>query len=220
MTAPGTIRFDDVPPPAAGPGELIARVRRIGVCGSDIHVFHGKHPYTSYPVVQGHEFSAEITEASGGLRAGTLVTMPPQITCGACESCRGGRYHICETLKVMGFQAPGVAQEFVALPRGEVIALPAEFTPEMGALVEPVAVAMHAVGRAGQVAGARVLVLGAGPIGNLARMRRAGAATRRVLTDVGEVPPGDRAAVRTGARGRRPPRGCGATGACGARRRR
>jgi L-iditol 2-dehydrogenase len=56
MTAPGTIRFDDAPEPVAGPDEVIARVRRIGVCGSDIHVFHGKHPYTAYPVVQGHEF--------------------------------------------------------------------------------------------------------------------------------------------------------------------
>lgn len=187
MTAPGTIRFDDVPPPVAGPEEVLARVRRIGVCGSDIHVFHGKHPYTSYPVVQGHEFSAEIVEAPDGLPAGTLVTMPPQITCGSCESCRGGRYHICETLKVMGFQAPGVAQEYVALPRREVIALPAGFTPEMGALVEPVAVAMHAAGRAGSVAGARVLVLGAGPIGNLvAQAARSRGASTVVVTDVSE----------------------------------
>src|SRR5512138_1012159 len=133
MTQPGVIEFDDAPVPVPGPEEVLVRVRRIGVCGSDIHVYHGKHPYTSYPVVQGHEFSAELAD-------GTLVTAPPQITCGTCTACRSGQYHICETLKVMGFQAPGVAQQFVALPRAEVIPLPANFPPELGALVEPLAV--------------------------------------------------------------------------------
>ncbi len=187
MTAPGAIHFDDVPKPQPGPGEVLARVRRIGVCGSDIHVFHGKHPYTSYPVVQGHEFSAELAEPCGAMPAGTLVTIPPQITCGTCYSCRSGQYHICESLKVMGFQAPGVAQEYVALAANEVIGLPASFTPEMGALVEPVAVAVHAVRRAGDVAGAKVAVLGAGPIGNLvAQVARWRGAAAVVVTDVSD----------------------------------
>jgi len=133
MTQPGAIRFEDVPLPVAGPEQILVRVRRIGVCGSDIHVYHGKHPYTSYPVVQGHEFSAEVVGGDGELPGGTLVTAPPQITCGECLACRNGQYHICEKLKVMGFQAPGVAQEYFALPKSEVIRLPGGFTPEMGA---------------------------------------------------------------------------------------
>jgi len=179
MTEPGVIRFDEVPPPVPGPDEVLVRVRRVGVCGSDIHVWHGKHPYTSYPVVQGHEFSAEVD--------GRLVTVPPQITCGECPSCRRGEYHICEHLKVMGFQAPGVAQEYVALPRASLIPLPDNFTPELGALVEPVAVAVHAVGRAGEIAGQSVLVLGAGPIGNLvAQVARWRGASRVVITDISD----------------------------------
>ena len=185
MTQPGVIEFDETPVPVPGRDEVLLRVRRIGVCGSDIHVYHGRHPYTSYPVVQGHEFSAEVVEGAGDLAAGTLVTAPPQITCGACACCRGGRYHICENLKVMGFQAPGVARQYVALRRSEVIPLPAGFTPELGALVEPLAVAVHAVRRAGEVAGKQVLVLGAGPIGNLvAQAARWRGAAKVAITDI------------------------------------
>jgi L-iditol 2-dehydrogenase len=187
MTQPGAIEFDDAPMPVPGPDEVLVRVRRIGVCGSDIHVYHGKHPYTSYPVVQGHEFSAEVQTGVGDLAAGTLVTIPPQITCGTCASCRSGQYHICESLKVMGFQAPGVAQEYVALPKAELLRLPPSFTPEVGALVEPAAVAIHAVRRAGDVSGKTVLVLGAGPIGNLvAQAARWRGASRVVITDVSD----------------------------------
>ena len=189
MTRPGAIEFDEVPAPAAGPDEVLVRVRRIGVCGSDIHVYHGKHPYTSYPVVQGHEFSAEVVDSGtpGGPAAGTLVTAPPQITCGECASCRSGQYHICEKLRVMGFQAPGVAQEYFTLPAAEVICLPENFTPELGALVEPTAVAVHALRRAGEVEGRGVLVLGAGPIGNLvAQVARWRGARSVMITDISD----------------------------------
>jgi len=185
MTRPGAIEYEDAPRPVPAPGEVLVKIRRIGVCGSDIHVYHGKHPYTSYPVVQGHEFSAEIGGGVPGFPAGTLVTAPPQITCGECFACRNGQYHICESLKVMGFQAPGVAQEYFALPQSAVICLPASFTPELGALVEPVAVAVHALRRAGEVRGADVLVLGAGPIGNfVAQVARWRGAAAVAIADV------------------------------------
>ena len=178
MTQPGVIQFSDVPVPVPGDGEVLVKVRRIGVCGSDIHVYHGKHPYTTYPVVQGHEFCAEIA-------GGQLVTAPPQITCGECYACRAGQYHICDSLRVRGFQAPGVAQQYVVLPEHEIIRLPESFTPELGALVEPTAVAVHAVRRAVDVAGLGVLVLGAGPIGNLvAQVARARGAATVAITDL------------------------------------
>jgi len=170
MTRPGKIEFDEVPRPGIGGNQVLLRIRRIGVCGSDLHVYHGKHPYTSYPVVQGHEFCGEVAETGPdveSLRPGDLVTAPPQLVCGQCLPCREGRYHICENLKVIGFQAPGVAQEFFSFPESELLKLPASFSPEVGALVEPAAVAIHAVRRAGSVSGLDVLVLGAGPIGNL-----------------------------------------------------
>ncbi len=112
MVHPGEIEIHDVPAPTPGPGEVLLRVQRIGVCGSDIHVYHGKHPLTGYPVVQGHEFSA-VLEAVGlgvtGFKVGSKVTSMPQIVCGECAPCRRGDYHICDKLKVQGFQAPGCA---------------------------------------------------------------------------------------------------------------
>ena len=188
MTSPGKIEFEEVPKPATGDNEVLLRIRRIGICGSDIHVYHGKHPYTSYPVIQGHEFCGEVAEVGRNvksLRAGDLVTAPPQIVCGKCLPCREGRYHICENLKVIGFQAPGVAQEFFVFPESALLKLPHEFTPELGALVEPTAVAVHAVGRAGSVTGLRVLVLGAGPIGNLvAQVARWRGASQVLISDI------------------------------------
>lgn len=189
MTAPGQIEIRDVPPPAPGPGEVMLRIQRIGVCGSDVHVNHGRHPYTGYPVVQGHEFSA-VLEALGegvtGLEPGMKVTSMPQIVCGECGPCRRGDYHICDRLKVQGFQAPGCAQELWVTAADKIIPLPASFSFEQGALVEPIAVAVHAVGRAGQVAGRNVVVLGAGPIGNLVAQVARSEGANVLITDLSE----------------------------------
>jgi L-iditol 2-dehydrogenase len=120
MTAPGAIEIREAPRPAPGPGEGLLRIRRIGVCGSDIHVWHGLHPYTSYPVVQGPGVSGTI-EVLGpgvsGLSVGGAATFMPQLVCGSCHPCRSGMYHICDSLRVMGFQAPGAAQDYFASPR-------------------------------------------------------------------------------------------------------
>src|SRR5512140_885754 len=114
MVEPGRIEIRDIPVSQPGPRQVLLRIHRIGICGSDIHVYHGKHPYTSYPVVQGHEFSATV-EALGpgvtGFGVGAKVTSMPQVVCGVCAPCRRGDYNICDKLKVEGFQAPGCAQE-------------------------------------------------------------------------------------------------------------
>jgi L-iditol 2-dehydrogenase len=187
MTSPGEIIFRDVPVPAAGPGEVLVRMMRIGVCGSDIHVYHGKHPYTPYPVVQGHEVSGEAAAAGEGvknIRPGDRVTIMPQVTCGECYPCRHGAYHICDKLKVMGFQTTGAASEFFAVRADKIIPLPAGMSFDHGAMIEPLAVAAHALSRAGDMAGRSVLVLGAGPIGNLiAQAARAMGAGRVMVTD-------------------------------------
>ncbi len=190
MTAPGRIEFRDVPAPAPAPDQVLVRVRRIGVCGSDIHVFHGKHPYTPYPVVQGHEVSGVVERvgaAVGDLRAGDPVTFQPQVTCGACYPCTHGAYHICDQLKVMGFQTTGAASELFAVDASKVLRLPASLSLEEGAMVEPLAVAVHALERVGGAAGLKVLVLGAGPIGNLvAQAARGLGASAVMITDVSE----------------------------------
>ena len=161
MTEPGKIEMRDVPAPEAGPGQVLLRINRIGVCGSDIHVYHGKHPMTGYPVVQG------LGEGTNGVKVGDLVTARPQVVCGECRPCRRGDYHICDTLYVEGFQRPGVAQDLFAVPKDRIVPLPEGFTPEQGAMVEPVACGVHAVTRAREVEGRNVAVVGAGPIGNL-----------------------------------------------------
>ncbi len=170
MLQAGRIHFDHVPIPAVTGNQVLLRVRRIGVCGSDVHVWHGKHPFVRYPLVQGHEFAATV-EAVGpgvkGIAPGSKVTATPQEVCGSCRACRSGRYNVCQNLRVRGFQAPGCAADFFLTEADKIVALPDTFTFDQGALVEPVAVAVHATGRAGDLVGKNVVVSGAGPIGNL-----------------------------------------------------
>ena len=188
MTEPGKIEFREVPMPEAGPGQVLIKIMEIGVCGSDIHVYHGEHPFTSYPVTQGHEVSGVIEklgEGVEGLKIGQKVTIQPQVVCGGCWPCRNGKYNLCESLKVMGFQTTGVASEFFAVDAKKVTPLPEEMSLEEGAMIEPLAVAVHAVRRAGDVAGRDICVLGAGPIGILAAQAAKGMGAGRVMvTDV------------------------------------
>jgi L-iditol 2-dehydrogenase len=189
MTAPGQIEISEASPPTPGPGQVLLSIQRIGVCGSDIHVFHGKHPYTSYPVVQGHEFSA-IVEAVGpgvtGVERGQKVTAMPQVVCGECPPCRRGDEHICDKLKVQGFQAPGCAQQLWVTAAEKIVRLPDHFSFEQGALVEPISVAVHAIARAGDLSGRRAVVLGAGPIGNLVAQAARASGARVLITDLSE----------------------------------
>lgn len=191
MTAPYEIEFREVPVPKAAPGQAVLRIHRIGVCGSDIHVYHGKHPFTSYPVTQGHEVSGEIVELGegvSGLRLGQRVTVEPQVVCGRCYPCRHGKYNLCENLKVMGFQTTGTASEYFAVDASKITPLPEEMDFDLGAMLEPLAVAVHAVDRMGSVRGLKVAVLGAGPIGNLVAQTAKGQGADSVLiTDVSDV---------------------------------
>ena len=190
MTAPGMIEIRDVPAPDPAPGQVLLRIKRIGVCGSDIHVYHGKHALTPYPVVQGHEVSGVVEKLGPGvknIRVGDPVTFQPQVTCGTCYPCRHGAYHICDNLKVMGFQTTGAGSELFALDARLVLKLPSGTSYDHGAMVEPTAVGVHAIARGGGVAGKKVLVLGAGPIGNLtAQVARGLGASRVMITDVSD----------------------------------
>jgi len=190
MTSPGVIEFREVPVPEPASGELLLRMKRIGVCGSDIHVYHGKHALTPYPVVQGHEVSGVVEKIGRGVRGfkpGDRVTLQPQVYCGECYSCSHGAYHICDHLLVMGFQTTGAASEFFAVPASKVLKLPPGMDLDQGAMVEPAAVAVHALGRSAGVDGKKVLVLGAGPIGNLVAQAALGFGAAQVLiTDLSD----------------------------------
>ena len=191
MTAPGVIEFKEVPVPEITDDQVLIKIMKIGVCGSDIHVYHGEHPFTSYPVTQGHEVSGEITKIGKnvtGFTVGQKVTIQPQVVCGKCHPCTHGKYNLCEELKVMGFQTTGTASEYFAVDAVKVTALPENMSYDEGAMIEPLAVAVHAVRRAGNVKGMKIAVLGAGPIGILVAQTAKGMGAGSVMiTDVSEL---------------------------------
>ncbi len=191
MTEPGTIAHKQVPEPSRpGDHEVMLRIKRIGVCGSDIHVYHGEHPATSYPVVQGHEFSATVEEVGSkvsGISRGMRATARPQLVCGSCGPCRKGRYNVCQNLRVQGFQADGVAQDLFVVPEDRLVVFPDQVGLDEGAMIEPLAVGVHATGRVGSLEGKNVMVSGAGTIGNLvAQMAKARGAGKVLITDVSD----------------------------------
>jgi len=190
MLSPGKIDFRQVPEPGQlKDNEILLRIKKIGICGSDVHVFHGKHPATPYPVIQGHEYSA-VVEATGKsvskVKPGQKVTARPQLVCGECGPCRRGQYNACQHLKVEGFQAPGVAQDLFVVGADRVVLLTENMTFEQGAMVEPSAVGAHATNRV-DLKGKNVVVSGAGTIGNLvAQFAKARGAKKVLITDISE----------------------------------
>ena len=169
MTEPGKIEFNETAIPEINNNEVLLKIKRIGVCGSDIHVYHGKHPFTSYPIVQGHEYSAIIEKVGADVikyKVGEKVTARPQVVCGKCIQCREGNYNICDNLKVHGFQANGCAQDFFAVDEKLVMKIPEPISFDDGALIEPLSVAVSSTEKAGDIEGCNVVVFGAGTIGN------------------------------------------------------
>ena len=183
--------FRDVEVPPVGENQVKIKMMNIGICGSDIHVYHEKHPFTKYPVTQGHEVSGEVVELGSKvtrLHIGQKVTVEPQVTCGKCYPCRHGKYNLCEELKVMGFQTTGMASEYFVVDESKVTELPDDMSYVHGAMIEPLAVAVHAVKQMGDVNGMKIAVLGAGPIGNLVAQAAKGFGAEKVMiTDVSKL---------------------------------
>ncbi|MCD6386598.1 alcohol dehydrogenase catalytic domain-containing protein [Candidatus Sumerlaeota bacterium] len=164
----GSIVFIETERPSLSEGEALIRPRRCGICGSDVHAFEGKHPLMHPPLTLGHEFSGdleEIKDSSSGIQPGERVTAVPLLYCGQCYNCRQGIYNRCQNLRVIGCQAPGAMAEFVKVPAEMLVKIPAEMPYEIGALIEPFAVGIHAVARSRVNPDSRVLVIGSGTIG-------------------------------------------------------
>ena len=203
------VRVEDYPRPELAPGQVLLRVRRVGMCGSDLHYF--QHGYCAgfvptRPFVLGHELSAEVAAVAddvAGLAPGSRVAVNPARACGDCDACRGGRRNLCPRTIMLGSASTrpptdGAFAELVAVRADQCHALPDALDDAAGAMIEPLAVALHAVRRAGTLQAKRVLVSGAGTIGLLA------AATSRALGAASvvamDMAPGRRAAaVRLGA---------------------
>lgn len=166
-----TLRVEDRAPVAPGPGEVQIEVAYAGICGTDLHVRHGVMDARARPpAVLGHEAAGRIAAVGAGVsgwQVGDPVTVMPLRWCGVCAACRAGHTHVCQRLQVLGVDLPGAMQARWTVPAEVVLRLPDEVPLDHAALVEPTAVAVHDVRRAGLRAGEYAVVVGGGPIGLL-----------------------------------------------------
>ena len=163
---PGGLMIIDRPVPIPVDGEVLVRIRRIGICGTDFHIFQGKHPFLEYPRVMGHELSGtvESAPAGSGLSHGQNVYIVPYLSCSKCIGCRRGVTNACQHIAVLGVHRDGGMAEFLCVPTSNVI--PAgEASLDDAAMIEFLAIGAHGVKRGGVIAEDRVLVVGSGPIG-------------------------------------------------------
>ena len=164
--SPGNLRALQQPRPERSPGEVLLRVKRVGVCGTDLHIFTGDQPYLAYPRVMGHELSGVVEEADAdsGFEPGDAVYVMPYMSCGHCSACRQGKTNCCVRLEVFGVHRDGAFTEFLAVPR-RFVGKAERISLDQAAMIEFLAIGAHAVRRGDVEAGQRVLVVGAGPIG-------------------------------------------------------
>ncbi|KQV82678.1 dehydrogenase [Massilia sp. Root351] len=164
--APGELELVERPLPHAGAGEVLLRVRRVGLCGTDMHIFRGTQPFLQYPRVMGHELSGEVVSApdDSGLAPGDTVFVMPYLSCGTCVACRQGKTNCCTNIQVLGVHRDGGMAEYLALPERYVFKT-GGISLDDAAMLEFLAIGAHAVRRGGVRPGQKVLVVGAGPIG-------------------------------------------------------
>lgn len=186
ITRPGELAIERRPAPEPVAGEILLRVRLVGLCGSDLSSFRGKNPLVSYPRVLGHEVAATIAEVMGvasGLEAGMSVTVSPYTSCGRCASCLRDRPNACASNETFGVQRDGALTEYIRVPAARVF--PANLSTKELCIVEPLAVGFHAIGRARITSDDVVAVLGCGTVGlgAVAGARLVGARTIAVDLD-------------------------------------
>ncbi len=184
ITEPYTAKIVRRPVRPLRPGEVLIRVRAAAICGSDLHIYKGKHPSVPLPASIGHEFSGDVAavcDPENEKWLGKRVTAEPCSFCGVCPACRKGRYDLCEKLSFIYRNGDNALADYIAVSAGSLYELPDSLGYEAGALIEPLSVSLHAVRQAEVKAGDTVLVIGDGAIGILtaAACRRAGA--ERVL---------------------------------------
>ncbi|HMH32724.1 MAG TPA: zinc-binding alcohol dehydrogenase family protein [Puia sp.] len=184
---PGLLEYRTVAPPAVTAGHSILKIKRVGVCGTDLHAYQGNQPYFNYPRVLGHELAGDLVDIdqAPGFKPGDPVTILPYFHCGHCFACRSGRPNCCVNLQVCGVHIDGGMVDYLSVPSYSLVANQGLGYDEL-ALIEPLAIGLHAVKRAGISPGEFVLVVGAGPIG-LATMEFAAlAGARLIVLDLNE----------------------------------
>jgi 2-desacetyl-2-hydroxyethyl bacteriochlorophyllide A dehydrogenase len=181
VTADG-VEVVEVDRPVPGPREVLVRTVAAGVCGSDTHALHGRHPFITLPYAAGHEVSGVVV--SGAAPAGTRVTVEPDLPCWSCKQCRAGRQNVCENLRFFGCaHDQGGMAEFFTIDERRLHVIPDDLDWRTAALIEPLSTPVHAIRLAGDVKDRAVAILGAGAIGLLLlRVARAHGARRIVMT--------------------------------------
>ncbi|MBY6163642.1 alcohol dehydrogenase catalytic domain-containing protein [Mameliella alba] len=170
LTRPGHFEIEDRPIPKPGRGEVLIRIARVGICGTDMHIFHGNYAADSLPMVPGHEFTGTIQALGAdvtGLTLGSKAVVDMNIGCGACYWCRRNEILNCPEMQQMGITMDGAFAEYMVVPARLVIPAPAHVADEVLALTEPLSCVVRAARKAQITFGQSVLVMGAGPIGNL-----------------------------------------------------
>lgn len=164
--APYHLTVSERPEPVPGAQDVLVRIRRVGLCGTDYHIYAGRHPYLAYPRVMGHELAGEVEAAPPGssFAVGQRVAINPYLACGACIACGNGKPNACVNIRVLGVHADGGMCERLAVPESAVIDATG-LSLDQAAMIEFLAIGAHAVARGRVAAGQRVLVVGAGPIG-------------------------------------------------------
>ncbi len=163
---PGSFSYKQSAPPVPEPGQTILQIKRIGICGTDLHAFEGTQPFFSYPRILGHELAADIVSGDqmDGFEENEPVTFIPYFHCGKCLACRTGLTNCCEQIKVCGVHIDGGMVEYLSVPSSSLVHGRGLIYDQL-ALVEPLAIGCHGVKRAAVKEGENVLVVGAGPIG-------------------------------------------------------
>jgi 2-desacetyl-2-hydroxyethyl bacteriochlorophyllide A dehydrogenase len=163
---PGEFEYREADAPLAHPGQAVIKIKRIGICGTDLHAFEGTQPYFEYPRILGHELAGDLVDVdkAPGFQIGEAVTIIPYFNCEKCIACRNNKPNCCTQLKVAGVHIDGGMVEYLAVPSQSLVHGNG-LTHDQLALIEPLAIGAHAVRRAAIQPGEFVLVIGAGPIG-------------------------------------------------------
>jgi threonine dehydrogenase-like Zn-dependent dehydrogenase len=163
---PGKLQIEKRPSPLSAPGHVLVRPRCVGICGTDYHIFEGKHPFLNYPRVMGHELAVEVVEAppGTGIESGEILAVNPYLSCGHCIACRKGKPNCCVQISVLGVHQDGGLAGLLNIPASNLVHAPG-LTADQCSVVEFLAIGAHAVTRGAVDENDRVLVVGAGPIG-------------------------------------------------------
>lgn len=186
IDTPNKIEVKEIPMPEVKENEALLKVKCVGICGADVASYTGNQPFTTYPRIPGHEFSAEIVqipENDKGLKVGDIVTCNPYFNCGECYSCERGFVNCCTDNQTMGVQRDGAFCEYIAMPVERIFSGKGLSAEEL-ALIEPFSISQHAVSRATIKESDTVLVVGAGPIGLFALIAAKQKCKKIVVADI------------------------------------